>query len=180
MNESFFSLLLKDFRAFWGSNRGCVTRMFVPLLSPEFHAVVLFRIYSALSRCKLTDWLAFILYSLSKIIYRMDIHRHAQIGGGFRIVHLGALVIGGHVRCGSNLTVQSGVTIGEARPGYGMPRLGNNIYIGTGAKVLGNITLADNCIVGANAVVIDSFDSSGVIVGIPASLKKNSGKGFIC
>lgn len=96
-------------------------------------------------------------------------------GPGLRILHRGTIVIHGRSRIGSNCTINACVNIGT-NAGFidKVPQLGNNIYIGPGAKLFGDIQIADNCAIGANAVVTKSFDEpNSIIVGVPAQKKGN-------
>jgi serine O-acetyltransferase len=98
-------------------------------------------------------------------------------GPGLAIVHRGTIVISAAARLGANCRIHAGVNIGkQAGTAHGAPQIGNNVYIGPGAKVFGGITIADNVAVGANAVVNKSIIESGITVaGVPA--KKVSDRG---
>lgn len=86
---------------------------------------------------------------------------------GFEIVHLGSVIINGKARLGKNCRVHPGVCIGANHDKA--PQIGENVYIGPGAKVFGDITLADKIQVGANAVVTKSCLKEGaVLAGVPA------------
>lgn len=88
-------------------------------------------------------------------------------GPGLAILHYGSIVISRHAKIGSNVTINSCVNIGYHRGG---PIIGDNVYIGPGAKLFGPISIANNCKIGANAVVCNSCYSEGaVLLGIPAS-----------
>ena len=96
-------------------------------------------------------------------------------GPGLRILHRVTIVINGQCEIGENCTINACVNIGT-QAGYidKVPKIGNNVYIGPGAKLFGDIYIADGCAIGANAVVNKSFtESNSVIVGIPA-VKKGS------
>ncbi len=84
---------------------------------------------------------------------------------GLSIAHRGTIVVNSKARIGKNCRIHADVNIGEAKGGY--PTIGDNVYIGPGAKIFGNITLGDNIVIGANAVVNKSFDE-GTIAGVPA------------
>ena len=90
-------------------------------------------------------------------------------GPGLRIVHRGTIVINGNTKIGANCTLHVCVNIGS-KPGETIsPILGDNIYIGPGAKLYGDITIGDNTIIGANAVVNKSFpEGNTTLVGAPA------------
>jgi serine O-acetyltransferase len=90
-------------------------------------------------------------------------------GPGLAIVHKGTIVISGDAQIGSNCRLHVGVNIGKSPLGGGAPILGENCYIGPGAKLFGDIKIGSNVIIGANAVVTKSFEVNNVIlVGIPA------------
>jgi serine O-acetyltransferase len=146
------------------------SQIYTFLFSSEYGAVFRYRIYNKLSKSKyrLVRITGYILWEKAKRKYGIDIHPVTNIGKGFQILHLGNIVIGGKVIVGDYVKVNSGVTLGEKHPGGGMPIVGNNVYIGTGAKLLGNIYIGDGSIIGANAVVTESFSDKSIIVGIPA------------
>jgi len=89
-------------------------------------------------------------------------------GPGLRIVHRGTIMAGGKV--GANCIINAGVVIGsEAGFSNKVPTIGNNVYIGVGAKIIGDIYIADGCAIGANAVVNKSFyEPNTIIAGVPA------------
>ena len=95
-------------------------------------------------------------------------------GPGLRIVHRGTIVINGNTKIGENCTIHIGVNIGSKPNELKSPILGNNVYLGPGAKIYGNITLGDNVFVGANAVVNKNFkEGNCTLIGIPAISKIN-------
>lgn len=90
-------------------------------------------------------------------------------GEGLLIHHNGNIVINGESRIGKNCELHGDNCIGNAYAGSGMPVIGNNVDIGVGAKIIGNVTIADGIKIGANAVVNKSFYEEGItIVGVPA------------
>jgi serine O-acetyltransferase len=96
-----------------------------------------------------------------------------EIGKGLLIEHFGGIVINSKTKIGDFCTISHCVTIGNKKPGGLSPRIGNNVYICSGAKILGDISIGDNCIIGANAVVIESLPANSVAAGIPAKVIKN-------
>ncbi|MDD6808016.1 MAG: serine acetyltransferase [Oscillospiraceae bacterium] len=89
-------------------------------------------------------------------------------GKGLSIAHNGCIQINENARIGENLRVHEGVTIG-ASGGFAAPQIGNNVFLGSGAKVMGDIRIADDCAVGAGAVVVKDVKNNGVTVaGVPA------------
>ena len=90
-------------------------------------------------------------------------------GVGLSIAHVGPIIINGKCRIGNNLRIHVGVNIGAN--GGNPPTIGNNVYIAPGAKLFGDITIVDNCRIGANAVVNKSCNIIGAtLVGIPAQM----------
>lgn len=98
-------------------------------------------------------------------------------GKGLSIAHIGTIQINGCAKIGENLRIHEGVTIGAS--GGDAPMLGNNIFLGSGCKVIGDIFIADKCAVGANAVVVKDIEEEGIsVAGVPAKKisNKNSDK----
>jgi serine O-acetyltransferase len=101
----------------------------------------------------------------------IEIPCEAEVGTGFRIDHQGGIVISGYARIGKNCVVRNGVTIGLSRTDDpAAPVIGDNVDIGTGAKLLGRITIGDNVKIGANAVVLTDIPANSTAVGIPAKV----------
>jgi len=95
------------------------------------------------------------------------IGRGAEFGPGFVLFHAGGVVINGRVRGGENVHLQHAVTLGDN--GYGeTPVLGNDVFIGAGAKVIGAVAVGDGARIGANAVVVKDVEAHTTVVGIPA------------
>ena len=90
----------------------------------------------------------------------------AAVGGGLYIAHPVGCVLAAD-RIGSNITVVASVTFG-ARAGAHWPRIGDRVFIGAGAKVLGGIEIGDGALIGANAVVVHDVAPGTTVVGVPA------------
>lgn len=96
-------------------------------------------------------------------------------GPGLSIAHIGSIVVNGNAKIGCNCRIHEGVTIGATNGSRSAPCLGDNIFLGTGAKVIGDLTLSDDIAVGANAVVISSFNTPGITLGgVPAKIISNN------
>ena len=93
-------------------------------------------------------------------------------GPGLCIVHYGTIVVNPAARVGRNCRIHPSTSIGDYD---GVPVLGDNIYIGPGAKLFGSITIGDNVAVGANSVVNRSFGSNVTIAGVPACVVSSVG-----
>ncbi len=143
----------------------------VVLFSKGFHAMLAYRIGYCLSKAKILTPISFLLSRIIQILYGIDIHWRAEIAGGCRIVHGYGLVIAAGVKIGKNCSLYQGVTIGSKGEWTTekMPVLGNSVTLYAGAKVFGAVKLADNVVVGANAVVAKSLAEKGAVYGgIPA------------
>jgi serine O-acetyltransferase len=134
-------------------------------------AVMLFRIRNELLRHSV-PLLPYLCELLSTAFWHVAIGRYVEIGRGLVIAH-GHVVIDGDVRIGRNCVINPWVTIGlsgSRRYGFDQrgPVIGDGVFIGTGAKVLGPITIGDRVRIGANAVVIDDVPTGATVVGAPA------------
>ncbi len=133
--------------------------------SPSFVCVFYFRINQYLAH-KHNRFAYFFARTLeARRIYKFgnDISMWAQVGPGLRLVHLSGIVIGRRVIAGKNLTLLNDVTLGERKVGDDkMPKIGHDVYIGTGAKILGGITIGDNVVLGALTFCNKSLPSNSV------------------
>jgi serine O-acetyltransferase len=141
------------------------------------HAIIMHRISHKLWKFKIPI-LPRYLSQLARHITGIEIHPGAKIGKGFFIDHGMGVVIGETSIIGDNVLLYQGVTLGGTgkEKGKRHPTVGNNVVIGTGAKVLGNITIGDNSYVGANAVVIKDVPANSTVVGVPGRITKQEGK----
>ena len=115
--------------------------------------------------------LAYLLFKFMEIITGISLPASAQIGKGFYVGHFGYIILHSDVKIGENCSVVSGVLIGALGLGKeGVPVIGDNVYIGTGAKVLGKIKIGNNVRIGANAVVLTDVPDGATVVGIPARI----------
>lgn len=112
----------------------------------------------------------FILYKYHKLSQRLSFNIPINTCGyGLSIAHYGPIVINTKAKLGNNCRIHVGVNIGEKNGKA--PTIGNNCYLGPGAKLFGNIVLGDNIKIGANAVVNKSFIQSNIsLAGIPAKI----------
>jgi len=100
----------------------------------------------------------------------IEIHPGATLGKGVFIDHGTGVIIGQTAIIGNNVTIYHGVTLGGTgkETGKRHPTIEDNVFIGSGAKILGNIKIGQNAKVGANAVVLKNVKSNTTVVGIPA------------
>jgi serine O-acetyltransferase len=163
-----FSHIKEDLKVVFDRDPAVRNVFEIILCYPGFHAMIFYR---------LSHWLWTHHFKLlgrfvshvGRFLTGIEIHPGATIGRGFFIDHGMGVVIGETAEIGDNCTLYHGVTLGgtswakEKRH----PTLGNNVIIGSGAKVLGPFTLGDNSKVGSNSVVVKEVPENATVVGIP-------------
>ena len=138
---------------------------------PGFHAMLFYRIAHALWVRKMY-FLGRLLSHVGRFLSGIEIHPGAKIGRRFFIDHGMGVVIGETAEIGDDCTLYHGVTLGgtswakEKRH----PTLGNNVIIGSGAKILGPFKIGDNSKIGSNSVVIKEVPANSTVVGIPGRI----------
>jgi len=145
----------------------------VLLCYPGLHALILHRIAHKLNYWKV-PLIPRIISNVSRFITGIEIHPGARIGRRFFIDHGMGVVIGETTIIGDDVLLYQGVTLGGTGNEHGKrhPTLGNNIVVGAGAKVLGNITIGSNSRVGAGSVVVENVPENSTVVGIPGRIVK--------
>ena len=139
------------------------------LLYPTIHALIAYRISHFLYTKKLF-FLARLISQIARFITGIEIHPGAKIGKGLVIDHGMGVVIGETAEIGDNVILYHGVTLGGTGKDKGKrhPTVGDNVIIGSGAKVLGAIFIGSNAKIGANSVVLKDVPEGATAVGIPA------------
>ena len=138
---------------------------------PGLHALILHRIAH-----KFNYWhryfIARCISNFSRFITGIEIHPNTRIGRRFFIDHGMGVVIGETTIIGDDVLLYQGVTLGGTGNEHGKrhPTLGDNIVVGSGAKILGNIEIGSNSRIGAGSVVIDSVPENSTVVGIPGRI----------
>lgn len=143
-----------------------VTEVF--LCYPGVHAILFHRLSHRLHTSGFA-LLARILSQISRVLTGIEIHPGAKIGRRCFIDHGMGVVIGETSEIGDDVLLYQGVTLGGTgkQRGKRHPTLGNDVVIGTGAKVLGNITIGHHSRVGAGSVVIHDVPDNSTVVGVP-------------
>jgi serine O-acetyltransferase len=115
---------------------------------------------------------------LTRSVTGVEIHPAARIGGGFFIDHGSGVVIGETAEIGERVTLYQGVTLGGTgfQPGKRHPTLGDNVTVGSGAKLLGPIAVGDGAKIGANTVVVEDVPPGTTVVGNPGHPVKVEGR----
>lgn len=108
----------------------------------------------------------------------IEIHPAAQIGRRLFIDHGSGVIIGETSIVGDDCTLYQGVTLGGTGKEHGKrhPTLRNNVFVGAGAKILGNIVIGENCRVGAGSVILQDVPDNSTVVGVPGHIVLREGK----
>jgi len=147
------------------------------LLYPGLHAIMIYRIANVFYKLRI-PFIPRLLSQMGRFLTGIEIHPGAKIGKGLFIDHGMGVVIGETTIIGEDVTIYQGVTLGGTgkEKGKRHPTIGNDVVIGTGAKVLGNITIGDYVNIGANAVVIKDVPPNSTVVGVPGRIAVKEGK----
>ncbi len=152
------------------------------LFTQEFYALLVYRFGKCVQKVRvpiLGLFLRLIYFFLNKTIAEICagvlLDLDSEIGKGFMLGHFGGIYI--KAKIGENCTVAQQVVIGHKGgfSGGGVPTLGDNVYVGAGAKILGGAIIGNNVKIGANAVVLTDVPDNATAVGIPAKVVKFSG-----
>ena len=138
---------------------------------PGLHALLAHRVAHKLRYWKV-PFLPRLISYITRIFTGIEIHPGASIGNRFFIDHGEGVVIGETTIIGDDVLIYQQVTLGGTGKEHGKrhPTIGNNVIIGAGAKVLGNITVGDNVRIGAGSVVIDDVPEMSTVVGVPGKI----------
>ena len=174
---SFFSCMREDIAAVLERDPAAKSRFEVVLLYSGLHALWIHRFNHWLWIHDRT-FLARFLSQAARLITGIEIHPGAQIGRRFFIDHGMGVVIGETAEVGDDVTLYQGVTLGGTSLSKGKrhPTICNGVVIGGGAKVLGNITVGENCRIGAGSVVLRDVPADSTVVGVPGHIVFRNGK----
>src|SRR5271155_4431283 len=165
------SRMREDVQAVFDRDPAARTALEVTLAYPGLHAIWMYRAAHWLWEQRLY-LLGRLLSELARWITGIEIHPGATIGKRFFIDHGMGVVIGETAEIGDDVLLYQGVTIGGTggEKGKRHPTLGNHVVVGTGAKVLGNITIGDYAKIGAGSVVVRSVPEYSTVIGIPGRI----------
>ncbi len=157
-----------DIRAARERDPAAISDLEVLLTYPGFHARQLHRVSYALHRMGL-EVPARLISHVGRFFTGIEIHPGAQIGEGFFIDHGMGVVIGETAIIGDNCHLFQGVTLGgtSTRRAKRHPTLRNNVVVGAGAKVIGDVTIGENAKIGAGSVVVTNVPENATVVGVP-------------
>ena len=148
------------------------------LVYSGLHAIWSYRLAHSMWARPVLRGPARILSQLTRFLTGIEIHPGATIGRRFFIDHGMGVVIGETAEIGDDVMLYHGVTLGgrTMEQGKRHPTLGNRVTVGAGAKILGPLTIGDDCAVGANAVVTHDVPADSIATGIPAVVRPRTEK----
>jgi serine O-acetyltransferase len=162
-----FRLILSDVRAkaAWCYQDQSATALLKVLMTDGTTAMLLYRAmqWARAHRLPPLEW---IFNKLNVMTQSCIIGRGAEFGPGFVLIHATGVVINGDVKGGSGIYIEHQVTIGADR--RSSPRLGDGVFIGAGAKIIGPVRVGSHSRIGANAVVVSDIPDHATAVGVPA------------
>lgn len=173
----FLARIKEDIQTIFDNDPAAKSIVEVVLCYPGLHALILHRIAHKFYFWKI-PLLPRIISYISRVITGVEIHPGARIGRRFFIDHGMGVVIGETTIIGDDVLIYQGVTLGGTgkETGKRHPTLKNNIVVGSGAKVLGNITIGNNVRIGAGSVVITNVPDDSTVVGIPGRIVMHKGQ----
>ena len=151
--------------------------------NPNLHFIYLLRTTQKHPRSTFLGKIWRLILRHYQIKYGFQIYPETQIGDGFYLGHWGSLVINPKAKIGKNCNIAQGVTIAQANRGKneGVPEIGNEVWIGPNAVIVGNIKIGDNVLIAPNAYVNINIPSNAVVMGNPATftINQNATSGYI-
>ena len=181
-------LFLTDLKKYkeYSNNKSAIVLLFT---TQGLWALMVYRVFNSIYRSRLHIVikkpiliLGVICQKWIEIVASIALPYSAQIGQSFYIGHFGGIIINAQAVIGDNCNISQGVTIGVSGRcnKRGIPRIGNNVYIGANAVVAGNIVIGDNCVIAGNSLVISSIEPNKTVMGVPAKIvSENTSKGYI-
>ncbi len=166
-----YSVIKEDIQTIYEKDPAAENILEVIFCYPGLHALIMHRIAHKLNYWKI-PLIPRMISTVSRFLTGIEIHPNARIGRKFFIDHGMGVVIGATTIIGDDVLLYQGVTLGGTGKEHGKrhPTLGNNIVVGSGAKILGNITIGSNSRIGAGSVVIDDVPENSTVVGIPGRI----------
>lgn len=152
-------------------------------VNPNLHFIYLLRKTQQYPKKSLQGAFWRLILRHHQIKYGFQIYPETQIGEGFYLGHWGTLVINPKTKIGKNCNIAQGVTIAQANRGKneGVPEIGNQVWIGPNAVVVGKIKIGNNVLIAPNAYVNTNVPSNSVVIGNPAQIipNENATEGYI-
>lgn len=182
-----FSLIKTDYKRY--VKTGAKNPLKVIFFNQGFIVTLLFRIFTGLYNVsrkivvinKVVSFLCFFILKLNQFFTGISIPIGTKIGKGLYINHIGTIIINSKVEIGENCNISPMMVIGwgKSEGNFGVPKIGDRVWIGPGAKIFGPITIGNDVAIGANAVVNKSIPNNAVVISNNKIVNYNSSKEYI-
>ncbi|UMQ40280.1 serine acetyltransferase [Chryseobacterium sp. Y16C] len=169
-----YSTIQKDF--YRESGKWLSTfKIWAKCINPNLHFIYILRKNQQLGKVPVIGFFWRLVLRHFQIKYGFQIYPETQIGEGFYLGHWGSLVINPKTIIGRNCNIAQGVTIGQQNRGKneGSPEIGNEVWIGPNAVIVGNIKIGNNVLIAPNSYVNFNVPSDSVVSGNPAQIYPN-------
>jgi serine O-acetyltransferase len=176
MKPEVFSLIQKDLFRYTGTVK--LSQFIINILfNRGFKITFYHRLGNSISKRNIIFKLYNAFYAYIQNKYTINLPLSVKLGSGIYIGHSFAIAINRNVIIGNNVNISQCVTIGEKQIGKksGFPTIGNNVYIGPGSIIVGDIHISDGVVVGANSVVTSDIPQNAVVAGVPAKILSYNG-----
>lgn len=177
-----FSTIQKDFYRESGKWLSTV-EIWKKCINPNLHYIYIFRKCQQNPKNSIVGKFWRMVLRHHQIKYGFQIYPETQIGEGFYLGHWGALVINPKTKIGKNCNIAQGVTIGQQNRGKneGFPTIGDEVWIGPNAVIVGNIRIGNNVLIAPNSYVNVDVPDNSTVIGNPATIypKENATEGYI-
>jgi serine O-acetyltransferase len=180
-----FQLIILDYKKYKKYGGNCLSILFS---TQGFWAVFQYRIANFVYRLKVPVLkhflfvLCFMWQKIIEILTGISIPASARIGHSFYIGHFGGIIINAKTHIGNNCNISQGVTIGVSglNENRGVPKIGDNVYLGANCVVAGDICIGNNVMVSACSLVTRDVESNNVVMGVPAvKISTKGSNGYI-
>ncbi|MDR2122135.1 MAG: serine acetyltransferase [Flavobacteriaceae bacterium] len=167
------TLIQKDYYRIYGKWPGRFIGR--ALMNPNFRYIYLFRKASEHKKKSIPGMFYRLLLYRYQVKYGFQIYPETEIGEGFYLGHWGTVIINPKVKIGKNCNISAGVTIGQTNRGSkkGVPVIGNEVWIGTNAVIVGNIKIGNNVLIAPNAYVTNDIPDNSIVTGNVAQVTQN-------
>lgn len=167
------SLIQKDYFRIYGKWPGKFLGK--ALINPNFRYIYFLRKASVYPKKSILGTLYRLILYHYQTKYGFQIYPETQIGEGFYLGHWGTVIINPKVKIGKNCNIAPGVTIGKTNRGKkaGVPVIGDEVWIGTNAVLVGNIKIGNNVLIAPNAYVTEDIPDNSIVIGNVAQIQPN-------
>jgi len=165
------------------TNQNNIKGFFKAFRSPTFRFLFFFRYATNSKKYSLIWFVTFYFYRKYFLKYGLQIPTSVKVGSGLLLPHFGGIVINSGATIGVNCNILQNVTLGNTKGGKnpGSPKIGDRVYIGPGALIVGGITIGNNVLIVGNSFVNVDVPSNSIVIGNPAKViaKKNPVEAYI-